>query len=209
MNKLTRAELIIVVIFEIVFAALAAQAFLIADTSRLNFVLVAMFIAIIPLIVEKVMAISLPFGVKALISLALFLHLAGGIMRWYWKFQPFYDKFAHVIAALAIAMCIFSFFLAIDRYGVSVSPKKIYAGIIIITLLLGGVWEVGERSIDLMVKSSYNNGMVDTIGDTIGNLIGCIAGAVIARYYLRTVPPGKSISWLLRRDPATPETEIR
>jgi hypothetical protein len=189
----------LVILFEVIFAFLAIQALLIQDIPRFYNVLLAMFIAILPVLIEKIMDISLPFGVKILVPFALFLHLAGGIMRWYWIYMPFYDKFAHVISALAIALCIFVFFIVLDYYGMKISKWKIFLGIFIITMILGGIWEVGERTLDILLKSSYNNGMIDTIGDVIGNFVGVLIALLIANHYIKSIPPDDNMSYLIRK----------
>jgi hypothetical protein len=199
MGRGNLAEYLIVVLFEIIFAVLAVQAVLIGDTTRFYFVFLAMIIAVLPVIFEKIMGISLPPGVKSLVPFALFLHMAGGILRWYWIYQPWYDKFAHVISALAIALLIFAFFLVLDSYGTRVSTMNVLLGIFIITLVLGGIWEIGEKSFDIMLKSSYNNGLNDTIGDFIGNLIGTIIAVLVASWYLHTIPPGQTMGYLVRK----------
>jgi hypothetical protein len=199
MDRARFIEITIVIIFEVIFAALAIQAIFIEDTPRLYNVLVAMIIAVLPIVFEKIAGISLPFGVKSLVPFALFLHVAGGIMRWYWLYMPFYDKFAHIIASLAIGLCVFVFFILLDYYGVKVSKWKVLLGIFIITMIFGGIWEVGEKTIDVMVKSSYNNGLIDTIGDQIGNIIGTIIAVLIAYVYLNSVPTGKNMAWLIRK----------
>ncbi len=199
MDRARFAEIIIVIFFEAIFAALAIQAIFIQDFPRLFNVIAAMIIAVLPIVFEKVMGMSLPFGVKSLVPFALFLHVAGGIMRWYWLYMPFYDKFAHLVAAIAIGLSVFVFFLVLDYYGVRVSKWKVLLGIFIITLLFGGIWELGEKTIDLMVKSSYNNGLIDTIGDEIGNITGTLIAILIANIYINSVPSGKSMSWLVRK----------
>jgi hypothetical protein len=198
MVRLKRIELLIVILFEIIFAFLAIQAILIQDVSRFYNVLVAMAITLLPVLTEKMMGISLPFGVKTVVPLALFLHLAGGIMRWYWIYMPFYDKFAHIISALAIALVVFVFFIVLDYYGIRFSRMKVFFGIFVITFILGGVWEVGEKTLDIMLRSSYNNGMIDTIGDTIGNFIGILIALVIANYYIKLIPRSESMAYLIR-----------
>jgi hypothetical protein len=188
----------IIITFEVIFAFLAIQAVLIQDISRFYNVLVAMAITLLPVLTEKMMNISLPFGVKSIVPFALFLHLAGGIMRWYWIYMPFYDKFAHIISSLAIALVVFVFFLVLDYYGLKFSKVKVFFGIFVITLILGGIWEVGEKTLDIMLRSSYNNGMIDTIGDTIGNFIGIVIALMIANYYVKSIPKGESMAYLIR-----------
>lgn len=60
-------EIGLVILFEVVFAFLAIQALLIQDIPRFYNVLLAMFIAVLPILTEKIMDISLPFGVKILV----------------------------------------------------------------------------------------------------------------------------------------------
>jgi hypothetical protein len=194
-------EYFVVALFECIFVALGIQALFIGDTTRFNFIFFAMIIAILPVLFEKIMHFSLPFGVKSMVSLALFLHLAGGIMRWYWIYQPFYDKIAHFVSAFVIGLLVFVFFLVLDYYGYKLSSKKILLGIFVITIIFGGLWEIAERTLDIVLKSSYNNGMLDTIGDMIGNCLGILIAMLVANYYLRKVPQEENKSWLLRKQP--------
>lgn len=120
-------------------------------------------------------------------------------MRWYWIYMPFYDKFAHIISALAIALCVFVFFIVLDYYGIKISKWKVFIGIFIITMILGGIWEVGERTLDILLRSSYNNGMIDTIGDVIGNFIGIFIALIIASHFIKSIPRGENLSYLIRK----------
>ena len=62
----------------------------------------------IPYIAEKLLRISFPLGVKAMIPFALFMHTAGGILRWYWEFSGiYYDKIAHMIGGIALGLVVF------------------------------------------------------------------------------------------------------
>ena len=184
--------------FEIVFLGFAYQAVVIDDTTRLYVVAVSMLLILVPLLFERKYAISLPAGTKTMIAFALFLHVAGGINRWYWKFMPYYDKVAHVVSALALGLLIFSFFLLLDYWEIRIQPSRIYAGIFFFVLLFGFSWEIGEYYIDLLVKSSYNNGLTDSILDVISNTIGALFAIAMAHHALRQVPEGKTPSFLLK-----------
>jgi hypothetical protein len=194
-------EYLVVLLFELFFAALAVQAAFIHDTPRFYFVVLAMIIAVLPIVVEKLVHFSFPFGVKSLVPFALFLHLAGGVMRWYWIYQPWYDKFAHFVAAITIALLVFTFFLYLDWCEIRFKTWQILLGIFIITMILGGVWEAGERTFDLILRSSYNNGLMDTIGDVIANFIGTVVAMFIAYRYIRKVPSGENLKYLIRNPP--------
>jgi VanZ family protein len=184
--------------FEIVFLGFAYQAVVIDDTTRLYVVAVSMLLILVPLLFERKYAISLPAGTKTMIAFVLFLHVAGGINRWYWKFMPYYDKVAHVVSALALGLLIFSFFLLLDYWEIRIQPSRIYAGIFFFVLLFGLSWEIGEYYIDLLVKSSYNNGLTDSILDVISNTIGALFAIAMAHHALRQVPEGKTPSFLLK-----------
>jgi VanZ family protein len=183
--------------FELLFLGFAYQAVLIDDTTRFYVVIVSMILILVPLLFERYFTIRLPAGTKTLIAFALFLHIAGGINRWYWKFMPYYDKVAHVFSAFALGLVIFSFFLLIDYWEIRMQPSFMYAGIFIIVLIFGSCWEIGEYYIDVLVKSSYNNGLTDSILDLISNILGSLLAIAMARHALRKVPPGDNPSYLL------------
>ena len=103
---LGRSEYYVLILFEILFLLLAVQAVIIEDTTRFYGVLASMVIALLPVLAEWGLSVRLTPGVKTVIALALLLHVAGGINRWYWKFAPYYDKLAHVVAAMAVGMTI-------------------------------------------------------------------------------------------------------
>jgi VanZ family protein len=190
-------EYYILLLFEILFLGLAFQAVLIQDTTRFFAVLTAMGIALIPVVVEWGLSIRLTPGVKSVVALALLVHMAGGINRWYWKFAPYYDKLAHVIAALALGMAVLSLFLILNTRGVPVRPPLIIAWIIIVVILFGALWEIGEYSIDLLVRSSYNNGVMDSIYDTISNLIGLVIAVAYSWWIMKRIPIGETPGYLI------------
>lgn len=198
--KLKDYEYIILILFEIIFIGFAVQAVLINDITRFYVVLVSMAILLVPILFERWLSILLPFGIKSSIALALFLHMAGGINRWYWKYMPYYDKLAHIVSALALGLLIFAFFLVLDSWEMRVRPSRILAGIFVLILFFGIAWEISEYYIDLLVQSSYNNGVMDSILDTISNIIGALLAVVVAQYYLKSVPEGKTPGYLLQTD---------
>jgi VanZ family protein len=183
--------------FELLFLGFAYQAVLIDDTTRFYVVIVSMILILVPILFERYFAICLPAGTKTLIAFALFLHVAGGINRWYWKFMPYYDKVAHVVSALALGLVIFSFLLLLDYWEYRMPPSRIYTGIFLLVLIFGLCWEIGEYYIDVLVKSSYNNGITDSILDLISNTLGSLLAIAMVRHALRKVPPRENPSYLL------------
>ncbi|NYT08040.1 MAG: hypothetical protein GKC05_07295 [Methanomicrobiales archaeon] len=196
MNR-QQLEYAVLIVFVFLFLWFAVQAVLIDDTTRFYVVLISIVLLGVPVLFERKMAVILPFGTKSIVALALFLHIAGGINRWYWKFMPYYDKLAHGVSALALGLLIFSFFLVLDSWEIRVRPSRILPWIFVLVLLLGLCWEVGEYYIDVLVQSSYNNGVTDSILDVLSNTIGTIVAMAIAARYLKSVPAGRTPGYLL------------
>ncbi len=186
-------------VFTLFFLYYAVEAILIGDIHRLTIVLLpSLVLSLLPLAFEFAMRVKFPPGVKAIVSLALLLHVAGGISRFYWKFAPFYDKLAHVVSALALFLLIVCFFIFLDYFGYSLKWRNILSGAIIITVVFMVSWELSEYVIDLMAYTSYNNGIIDSIGDLIGDAIGIVIGWVVVRYYRNLIPPGEKPGYLFR-----------
>ncbi len=195
-------ENIIVVLFEISFILLAVQANNIDDISRMKIAITAFFITLLPYVAEKLLRISLPFGVKGMIPFALFLHAAGGIMRWYWELSGiYYDKIAHTVSGFALGLLMFTCILTVILFtGWELRKRSVLFLTALITFSLGMFWEFQEMSIDSVMMTTYSGGMYDSIGDTIGNIVGIIFCLYVATLYMNSVPPHKSLSYLVRKD---------
>jgi hypothetical protein len=195
-------ENIIVILFELSFIALSVQAVNIEDTPRLYIAITAFFLTLIPYAAERLLQISFPFGVKIMIPFALFMHTAGGIMRWYWIYSDFYyDKIAHLIGGIALGLAIFvSILTAIHFTTWEIEKRSVLMLTALITLLFGLLWEIEEMAIDSVVMTTYSGGLYDSIGDMTGNIIGIIICLYIANRLMDSVPPQERLSYLLRKD---------
>ena len=195
-------ENIIVILFEISFVLLAIQAVNIEDTPRLYIAITSFFMTLIPYIAEKLLRIQFPFGVKLMIPFALFMHTAGGIMRWYWMFSDFYyDKIAHLIGGIALGLAVFvSILTAIHFTTWEIEKKSVLMLTALLTFLFGFIWEVEELAIDSVVMTTYSGGFYDSIGDSIGNIAGILICLFIINRWMDSVPPQERLSWLLRKD---------
>jgi len=195
-------ENIIVILFEISFILLAIQAVNIDDIPRMKIAITAFFMTLIPYIAEKLLRISFPLGVKGVIPFALFVHTAGGIMRWYWELSGiYYDKIAHMIGGLALGFVIFVCILTIILFrNWEIKKNSVLLLTALITFLFGLFWEFEEMSIDNVMLTTYSGGIYDSIGDTVGNIIGILICLYIAKRWMDSIPPGKRLSWLLRKE---------
>ena len=195
-------ENIVVILFEISFILLAIQAVNIDDIPRMKIAITAFFMTLIPYVAEKLLRISFPLGVKGVIPFALFVHTAGGIMRWYWELSGiYYDKIAHMIGGLALGFVIFVCILTIILFrNWEIKKNSVLLLTALITFLFGLFWEFEEMSIDNVMLTTYSGGIYDSIGDTVGNIIGILICLYIAKRWMDSIPPGKRLSWLLRKE---------
>lgn len=197
---LNTVDLLILLVFEVIFFGLVLWAIEIGDIPRAYAVIVVMVISLVPLLVEKILHITLPFGVKSMIVLSLFLHVAGGIMRWYWSPTfPLFDKVAHFVSGMAVGLVIMVFFLLLDMWGVRYRKTTILIAIFLLMAFFGGIWKVVEVSNDVINHTIYNDGLSDIIGDNVAHTIGSLAAVVVAYLYFLSVPEGKSLHSLLKK----------
>jgi hypothetical protein len=138
------------------------------------------FIPLIPYAVERLLRISFPFGIKLMIPLAIFIHVAGGIMDWYWS--P-----------------VFPFFLILDVYGIRFKRTTVLIGIFLLVAFLGGIWKIGEVYFDITLNAMFDEGLPDLIGDDICHTIGSIAAVIVSWLYFLTIPEGDGIKSLLKK----------
>jgi VanZ family protein len=195
-------ENIIVLLFEISFILLAFQAVNIDDIPRMYIAITAFFMTLIPYAAEKLLRIQFPFGIKFMIPFALFMHTAGGIMRWYWILSDFYyDKIAHIIGGLALGLAVFvSILTAIHFTEWQIKKRSVMILTAVITFLFGVLWEIEEAAIDSVVMTTYSGGLYDSLGDTIGDIIGIIICLYIINKWMNSIPPQERLSWLIRKD---------
>lgn len=195
-------ETTIVILFEISFILLAIQAVKIDDIPRMKIAITAFFMTLIPYVAEKLLRISFPLGVKGMIPFALFMHTAGGIMRWYWELSGiYYDKIAHMIGGIALGLVIFVSILTVILFSTwEIKKNSVLLLTALITFLFGVFWEFEEMTIDSVMLTTYSGGIYDSIGDTIGNIIGIIICLYIAKRWMDSVPQNERLSWLLRKE---------
>ncbi len=148
------------------------------------FVLIIMSL---PFFLRRKWNITLPWSLNFLILFSLLIHTGGIIENWYRIFHPFYDKFAHLIGSITIALLGFASVLIIDRHTkVELTNKSIIFFVIIFTLAVGALWEIGEFTLDTLVGTNAQyDGLEGTMFDLILDLFGGIIAGGIAYFQLR------------------------
>lgn len=145
------------------------------------------FLALSPLIVERNFKISLPWGMELLILIPLTMHLWGGVLGLY--AIPYYDKVAHFISSAIIAFLALIVIYVLDVYWEGLKMDLFMVGffIVIFTIALGGIWEIGEFISDLVIvggpkaQVSLEDTMMDLIYDSIAGILVGIGGTLAIR----------------------------
>jgi hypothetical protein len=170
------------------------------DTYRAVWGFCAALLAALPAVVEWKKGWIFPWFAKFLVGLSLVMHIGGGIESWYFSLYPIYDKIAHLVSAMTIALLVFLLLLFLEYYGV-VHPgrRTIVFLIVFVTLFFGLSWEIAEWSIDQNLLSTYWVNFNDSVFDTIFNLIGVGYIAFHANEYLKAEPPEKLYPRFVKR----------
>ncbi|HIH77720.1 MAG TPA: DUF2238 domain-containing protein [Halobacteria archaeon] len=148
------------------------------------------FLTILPLILKKSYSISLPWELNFLIFFPLLLHMGGTVREWYDLFYPFYDKFAHLISSMAVAVFGFISVIIIDHYVESIKIENKYFlafFVVIFTVTMGVFWEIGEFLSDMFFMTNTQPSLADTMWDLIVDLAGGVIIAVLGTYYSTNV----------------------
>ena len=155
------------------------------------FGLVAVGLSLIPTLVHRKMHIVVPWEITFLIALTLFLHIGGYSYLWYLDHYPWYDKFAHLIASMTVAMLGFLVVLIMMRVstGLQFERWQIFFFIVIFTLAFGAIWEIWEFTLDTLARAYLTKPLqhsnTDTMIDLITDLGGAIIVATLGTFYLK------------------------
>jgi len=169
----------------------AVYSFFIGYYAGTFFGLVAIGLSLVPTLVYRKWHIVVPWEVTFLIALTLFLHIGGYSFQWYLNLYPFYDKFAHFIASITIALLGFLTVLIMMRISTCLELERwqIFFFIVIFTLAFGAIWEIWEFSMDLLVgpylTKPLQQGNTDTMIDLITDLAGGLFVAALGTHYLK------------------------
>jgi hypothetical protein len=143
------------------------------DIFRARWGFVALAISLLPFVAEYLFRIIFPWPMKFLNTLALILHMAGGIFGFYFTLYPVYDKIAHLVSSMAIAFLFFVTLMIIGGIsGRQISRRVIVIGIFAAVMLVASAWEYAELYIDDMSKTTYFVTVDDSLLDTVFNLTG-------------------------------------
>lgn len=165
----------------------------------------AFLLAIGPLFIKRSYHISLPWITELLIAFALSLHVWGGVLHFY--SIPYYDKIAHFMVSSIVAFFALVIIYLLDVYweGLSMDLFMIGFFIVIFTIAIGTLWEVGEFFSDQIfvgapkAQLGLNDTMMDLVYDGLaGVIVGIVGTMVIRKGELKDIihPLGKEVKKL-------------
>ena len=181
-----------------VYIALAMQGFIllegiyglsIRDPSIIVTSFVGFFMTCIPYLIGRRIQVTLPWEVNFLIAFAVFLHVAGYSQHLYILLYPFYDKFAHFVSSITVAVLAFVSILLINRFSCTKLHRwQIFFYIVIFTMAIGAFWEIYEYLMDTFfgayLTKSLQQGLDDTMIDLILDLLGGVVIGFFGAWYI-------------------------
>ncbi len=142
--------------------------------------LIAILITLVPSLLKRNFHVTLPWVLDFMITITLFVHIAGGVLSLYRTF-PLYDKIAHFISAVFISFLAFIVIYILDEYweGLHMDKYAMAFFVIVATMAMGVVWEFNEWVTDLVFGTNSQWGLQDTMTDLLVDTIGGIIMAVV------------------------------
>lgn len=160
------------------------------DPSIIFTAFIGFFLTCIPYLIGRRIQVTLPWEVNFLIAFAVFLHVAGYSQQLYILMYPYYDKFAHFISSITVAVLAFVSILLINRFSCTKLARwQIFFYIVIFTMAIGAFWEIYEYLLDTFFGSYLTkllqHGLDDTMIDLIIDLVGGIIIALFGTWYIQ------------------------
>jgi hypothetical protein len=139
--------------------------------------ILALIVSFIPTILKRNYQITLPLVLEILITIALILHVGGGLLGAYGITH--YDTLTHFVSSFLVAFLAFVVIYILDEYwdGLIMDKYALAFLVVITTIAMGVIWEFNEWITDIIFGTHEQWGYDDTIKDLF---IDMIAGLVMA-----------------------------
>ncbi len=150
--------------------------------------LFAFILTLTPLMLKRRFHVTLPWELNFLI--VLYLHVSRNVRGWYELFYPFYDKVAHLISSITIAVLGFVAAVIMDQYTeIKMNRLLIVVFVVIFTMAIGAFWEITEFLSDNLFGTQMQLGLGDMMMyDLIFDLAGGTIIGVLGDVYFKRTP---------------------
>ncbi|MEE9591060.1 MAG: hypothetical protein V3W26_00960 [Thermodesulfobacteriota bacterium] len=148
---------------------------------------VAIVLSLTPSIIERNYRVTPPFEVDFLITLLIFAHIFFGEQMRFYERIWLWDKILHVYGSAVVCMLAFMIVYTFHNTGkVRLTLPFIGLFTFVFTLAVGGLWEIGEFTVDYLIgldtQRGLNNTMWDMIYDSIGGALIAVLGMIYVRF---------------------------
>ena len=142
--------------------------------------ILALIVSLIPTILKRNYKITLPLALEILITLALILHIGGGLLNAYHTI-PHYDTLTHFVSSFLIAFLAFVIIYILDEYwdGLIMDIYAMAFFVVMLSIAIGVIWEFNEWITDILFGTTEQWGYNDTIKDLFVDMLAGIFMAFI------------------------------
>ena len=150
--------------------------------------ILALIVSSVPTILKRNYQITLPLVLEILITIALILHVGGGLLGAY--SIPQYDSLTHFVSSFLVAFIAFVIIYILDEYwdGLMMDKYAMAFVVVIATIAMGVVWEFNEWITDIIFGTYEQWGYNDTLKDLF---IDAIAGLLMAGVGVALIKRGR------------------
>ncbi len=151
---------------------------------------VAIALSLAPSIIERNYRVTLPFELDFLITLSIFAHIFFGEQMHFYERFWLWDKILHVYGSAVVSLLAFILVYTFHSTGkLRLTLPFIGLFTVVFTLAVGGLWEIGEFTVDKLLDLNTQRGLDNTMWDIINNLIGGTLAALLGMLYVRYSHP--------------------
>jgi hypothetical protein len=151
---------------------------------------VAIALSLTPSIIERNYRVTLPFELDFLITLSIFAHIFFGEQMHFYERFWLWDKILHVYGSSVVSLLAFILVYTFHSTGkLRLTLPFIGLFTVVFTLAVGGIWEIGEFTVDKLLDLNTQRGLDNTMWDIINNLIGGTLAALLGMLYVRYSHP--------------------
>ncbi len=150
----------------------------------------AVVLSLVPSIVQRNYSITLPFELDLLITLSLFLHIFMGEGLDFYQKIVIWDKILHVYGGSVVALLAFITVYTLHysrKLRLSIPLVGLFT--VIFALAVGGLWEIGEFTVDSLFQKHTQDSLNDTMWDMIDDLAGGVIVAILGMVYVKATRP--------------------
>ncbi|MBW7957066.1 MAG: hypothetical protein H3C68_04160 [Deltaproteobacteria bacterium] len=147
-------------------------------------------VSLIPSLLERSYRVTLPFEMDLLITLSIFANTFMGEWLDFYEKIWLYDKLLHMYSSGVVGLLAFIVVYTLNYTG-KVRLSLPFIGVFTVTfaMAMGGMWEIGEFTVDSLFGKNTQKGLGDTMWDLINDLIGGAVVAALGMAYVRYANP--------------------